>query len=271
MSTGGQIVGLVHGCVRPMHGCHRRQGAQRPQRVLGAFAETTSPPNDCGWAGAAGEWRHPSPVYSAWRLHFLQVLQYCTNHDEKKMELLVILETTQEQDRVDQCLCELGALMQEEDSEHFQPRVLQSLYAQYAAGTVESHQDASQCGMTEHFPCFGLAEGSLVLPTNFSSRKPQCPSTGRPKGRPKAAPNKPSKSPVHGGGRGPLVVSALWRVFKQDVGFTSNISLYSGCGVRLELRVESELLGLAPICEVPWSSKGSPLESEFYRVVPQKQ
>ena len=76
------------------------------------------------------------------------------------------LETTQEQDRVDQCLCELGALTQEEDSEHFHPRVLQKLYAQYAAGaigTVESHQDASQCGMTEHFPCFGLAEGSLVL------------------------------------------------------------------------------------------------------------
>ena len=56
--------------------------------------------------------------------------------------------------------------------------------------------------MTEHYAWFGVAEGSLALPENFSSKKPQGPSTGRPKGRPKGAPNKPSKAAVRGGGRG---------------------------------------------------------------------
>ena len=71
------------------------------------------------------------------------------DYSERKMQLLGSLETTQEQASVDQCLRELGALTQEEDSEHFHPRVLRKLYAQHTAiyrqdcEAIESHHDFS--------------------------------------------------------------------------------------------------------------------------------
>ncbi|CAE7895202.1 unnamed protein product, partial [Symbiodinium necroappetens] len=114
---------------------------------------------------------------------------FCKYHpadcNERQMQLLGILETAQEQTSGEGCLREMGVLTQEEDSEHFHPRVLRKLYAQYTAiyrqshETIESHHDFSQCGMTEHYAWFGVAEGSL--PENFSSLKPQGPSTGSPK------------------------------------------------------------------------------------------
>ena len=146
------------------------------------------------------------------RYEMPEISVFCKYHpadyNERQMQLLGILETAQEQTSVDECLRELEALTREEDSEHFHPRVLRKLYAQYTAiyrqdhETIESHHDFSQCGMTEHYAWFGVAEGSLALPENFSSLKPQDPSTGRPKGRPKGVPNKPSKAAVRGGGRG---------------------------------------------------------------------
>ena len=69
------------------------------------------------------------------------------DYNERQMQLLGILETAQEQTSVDECLRELGALTREEDSEHFHPRVLRKLYAQYTAiyrqdhETIESHHD----------------------------------------------------------------------------------------------------------------------------------
>ena len=86
---------------------------------------------------------------------------FCKYHpadcNERQMQLLGILETAQEQTSGEGCLREMGVLTQEEDSEHFHPRVLRKLYAQYTAiyrqghETIESHHDFSQCGMTEHY------------------------------------------------------------------------------------------------------------------------
>ncbi|CAE7323835.1 unnamed protein product, partial [Symbiodinium sp. KB8] len=120
------------------------------------------------------------------RYEMPEISVFCKYHpadyNERQMQLLGILETAQEQTSVDECLRELEALTREEDSEHFHPRVLRKLYAQYTAiyrqdhETIESHHDFSQCGMTEHYAWFGVAEGQKAGPkeSQTSPAKRQC-------------------------------------------------------------------------------------------------
>ena len=108
-----------------------------------------------------------------------------------------MLETTQKQDRVDQCLRTQGA--DAGGSEHFHPTMLRKLYGHVPA-RAKHRRAPSRLQPMRHDP--NILRGSvyrreLLLPSNFSSLKPQSPFTGTPKGRPKGAPNKakPCKPP----------------------------------------------------------------------------
>ncbi|CAE7194685.1 unnamed protein product, partial [Symbiodinium sp. KB8] len=89
------------------------------------------------------------------------------DYDEKQMQLLATLEISRDASTVEDCLRGIGALTDEADGEHFHPRILRKLHSQFAVlyqqgdAHVESHQDFSQCGMTQHFVHCHLEDGSL--------------------------------------------------------------------------------------------------------------